>query len=86
VEFASGRILAYDKSNRTLAMQHIDYGLGAFRSAAFDDVPEGVPYDLATVYRQLLTRGELAAWESHERFYEIGSVEGIADLGRFLRG
>src|SRR4051794_8903456 len=86
VEFAGGRILAYDKANRTPAMQHIDYGLGAFRGAAFDDVPEGVPYDLATVYRQLLARGELAAWESPERFYEIGSVEGIADLERYLRG
>src|SRR5215471_16486546 len=79
VEFASGHILAYDKSNRTPAMHHIDYGLGAFHAAAFDEVPEGVPYDLATVYRQLLARGELAAWESPARFYEIGSVEGIAD-------
>ena len=86
VEFASGRILAYDKANRTAAMQHIDYGLGAFRGAAFEDVPEGVPYDLATVYRHLLADGELVAWESPERFYEIGSVEGIADLERFLRG
>jgi len=86
VDFACGRILAYDKANRTPAMQHIDYGLGAFRRAAFDDVPEGVVYDLATVYRHLLARGELAAWESRERFYEIGSVQGIADLERFLKG
>jgi NDP-sugar pyrophosphorylase family protein len=85
VEFACGRILAYDKANRTPAMRHIDYGLGAFRGAAFDDVPASVPYDLATVYQHLLVRGELAAWESPERFYEIGSVEGIADLERFLR-
>ena len=85
VEFAGGRILAYDKASRTPAMRHIDYGLGAFRSAAFDGVPEAVPYDLATVYQHLLGHGELAAWESPERFYEIGSVEGIADLERFLK-
>ena len=85
VEFASGRILAYDKANRTPAMRHIDYGLGAFRGEAFDGVPEFVPYDLATVYQELLARGELAAWESPERFYEIGSVEGIADLEEFLK-
>jgi len=66
-------------------MRHIDYGLGAFRGDAFDEVPEGVPFDLATVYQRLLARGELAAWESPERFYEIGSVEGITDLERFLR-
>jgi NDP-sugar pyrophosphorylase family protein len=86
VEFACGRILAYDKANRTPAMQHIDYGLGAFRRTAFDHVPEGVPYDLATVYQHLLASEQLAAWESPERFYEIGSVEGIADLERYLRG
>jgi len=85
VEFAGGRIAAYDKANRTAAMRHIDYGLGAFRRAAFDDVPEGVPYDLAAVYQGLLRRGQLAAWESPERFYEIGSVEGIADLEEFLK-
>src|ERR1017187_4665118 len=28
VEFTGGRILAYDKANRTPAMRHIDYGLG----------------------------------------------------------
>jgi NDP-sugar pyrophosphorylase family protein len=85
VEFTGGRILTYDKANRTLAMRHIDYGLGAFQRAAFDGVPPGQPYDLAAVYQELLRRGELAAWESPERFYEIGSVEGIDDLGEFLK-
>jgi NDP-sugar pyrophosphorylase family protein len=85
VEFAGGRILAYDKANRTPAMRHIDYGLGAFQRAAFDDVPIDQPYDLAAVYQGLLRRGELAAWESPERFYEIGSAEGIGDLGEFLK-
>jgi NDP-sugar pyrophosphorylase family protein len=85
VEFAGGRIQAYDKASLTPTMRHIDYGLGAFRRAAFDDVPAGQPYDLASVYQGLLRRGELAAWESPVRFYEIGSVEGIADLGEFLK-
>jgi NDP-sugar pyrophosphorylase family protein len=85
VEFAGGRILAYDKANRTPAMRHIDYGLGAFHRGAFDDVPASRPYDLAAVYQGLLRRGELAAWESSERFYEIGSMEGINDLGEFLK-
>jgi NDP-sugar pyrophosphorylase family protein len=85
VEFAGGRILAYDKANRTPAMRHIDYGLGAFQRAAFDNVPDDRSSDLAAVYQGLLRRGELAAWESPERFYEIGSVEGIGDLGEFLK-
>ena len=86
VEFAGGRILAYDKANRSPAMRHIDYGLGAFQRDAFRDVPAGEPCDLAAVYQGLLRRGELAAWESPERFYEIGSLEGIGDLEKFLKG
>ena len=84
VEYADGRILAYDKANRTPRMRHIDYGLGVFRRAAFDTVPEGRPYDLATVYQDLLRRGELAAWEAPDRFYEIGSREGMRQLTEFL--
>ena len=85
VEFTDGRIVAYDKANRTPAMRHIDYGLGMFRAAAFDDVPADQPSDLASLYQRLLRQDELAAWESPDRFYEIGSQEGIRDLTEFLR-
>ena len=54
-------------------MRHIDWGLGYFQARAFDDVPDDRPTDLADVYARLLARGELAGFEVHERFYEIGS-------------
>jgi NDP-sugar pyrophosphorylase family protein len=84
VEFSNGRILAYDKANRTAAMRHIDYGLGAFRSDAFEALPENQPADLAALYQDLLRRGELAGYEAPTRFYEIGSPEGIRELAEFL--
>jgi NDP-sugar pyrophosphorylase family protein len=85
VEFAGGQIVAYDKKQRTERMRHIDYGLGAFRSAAFDRVPSGIPCDLAVLYRELLLDGELAAFEAPHRFYEIGSFSGIEELSSYLR-
>ena len=84
VEFSQGRILAYDKANRTPRMQYIDYGLGAFRREAFDAVPDDRPHDLAAVYQSLLREDQLSAWESPERFYEIGSQDGIRELTEFL--
>lgn len=84
VEFAGGRILAYDKKARTRRMRHIDYGLGAFEAAVFAALPEGAA-DLALVYRDLLGRGELAGYEVAERFYEVGSREGIEELADYLR-
>jgi N-acetyl-alpha-D-muramate 1-phosphate uridylyltransferase len=84
VEFSEGRICAYDKDNRTLDMEYIDYGLGVVRREPFDALPEGEPADLAAVYQKLLRRGELAGHEVSDRFYEIGSPQGIRDLEEFL--
>jgi NDP-sugar pyrophosphorylase family protein len=85
VEFTGGHILAYDKTNRTPAMHHIDYGLGAFQRAAFEGLDSNKPYDLAALYQDLLKRNQLAAWESPDRFYEIGSLDGIRDLKEILK-
>ena len=41
VEFAEGRILAYDKRNRTPRMRHIDYGLGVFERACIRELGAG---------------------------------------------
>jgi hypothetical protein len=42
------------------------------------------PFDLAAVYQRLLAVGELAAFEVPDRFYEIGSIEGLAETRAFL--
>jgi NDP-sugar pyrophosphorylase family protein len=86
VEFADGRILAYSKTCKTAAMRHIDYGLGVIRREAFDEAPPASPYDLAELYRQLLDRGELAALDVRQRFYEIGSFQGLEEMRRLLGG
>jgi len=85
VEYDGRKILRYDKRNRTPAMHHIDYGLGAFDRSVFAALPSLEKYDLAAVYQLLLREGKLAAFEVHERFYEIGSPEGLRDTERFLK-
>jgi NDP-sugar pyrophosphorylase family protein len=85
IEFVDGRIARYDKRSRTPEMRHIDYGLGVFASRAFDPYPADEPLDLATVYQDLLTRGDLAAFEVPSRFYEIGSPEGIKSMEQHVR-
>ena len=84
VEFDGGKILAYSKTDRTPRMHYIDYGLGVFRSEVFADVPEGKPYDLAQLYKNLLGRNQLAAYEVKDRFYEIGSPHGLLETSEFL--
>jgi NDP-sugar pyrophosphorylase family protein len=85
VEYSEGRILTYHKQNRNPRMRHIDYGLGIFRPSAFATVPEQEPWDLAALYQELLSHRQLAALEVQERFYEIGSPEGLEETARYLR-
>lgn len=84
IELQDGEIRVYDKKAQTPGMRHIDYGLGVFRAQAFDKLSADRPYDLTALYQDLLARGELSAFEAQERFYEIGSFEGIEELRRHL--
>jgi NDP-sugar pyrophosphorylase family protein len=85
VQFEAGQILRYDKKQRTPEMHHIDYGLGIFQAKSLASWPENEPFDLADVYRRLLSENQLSGYEVKERFYEIGSAEGLAELDAFLR-
>ena len=84
VQFEGGEIKVYDKRQKTPQMHHIDYGLGIFRPAAFDPFPRDAVVDLADVQRALVAPGELAGFEVPQRFYEIGSPTGLAELDRLL--
>jgi NDP-sugar pyrophosphorylase family protein len=77
--FRDGRLLRYDKQAVTPDMTHIDYGVSLLRRAALDRVPPDTAYDLADLYRALVEEGRLAGYEVTQRFYEIGSREGLAE-------
>jgi NDP-sugar pyrophosphorylase family protein len=67
-------------------MRFIDYGLCALsKSLIQTHVPPGVSMDLAALLHPLSCQGSLAGYEVTQRFYEIGSMEGIADLEKFIQ-
>ena len=86
VVFADGVIQVYDKRNPLPQMRYIDYGLSVFRTAAFEGWPADKPFDLADVMQQLITQKQLAGYPIAERFYEIGSPAGLAELDARLSG
>jgi NDP-sugar pyrophosphorylase family protein len=81
--YENGRVVLYDKT-ASAAMRYIDYGLSAFRRHLFENIPDRV-FDLSTLFHDLSLKGELAGFEVHERFYEIGSQAGLADLEEYLK-
>jgi NDP-sugar pyrophosphorylase family protein len=77
----------YDKKDRPKPpdMQFIDYGLSAFQRATIgQEIPENEKSDLALLFNRLSIQSKLAGIEVKERFYEIGSIQGIEDLEGFL--
>lgn len=84
VEMADGKILRYDKNNHTPNMEFIDYGLGVFIPDVFASLPTNQPADLALIYQTLVEGKNLLAYEAKQRFYEIGSIDGLRELNELL--
>lgn len=84
VAFSGGRMLSYDKANRSTDMEHVDCGLGLLHRAVLDRIPDREPYDLARLYQVLLRDGELAGHEVIDPYYEVGSPEGLVRTERFF--
>ena len=84
VWFENGEIKVYDKKAKLPEMKHIDYGLGLFKASAFEGYSKTDVVDLAEVQKKLVSQHELCGYEMRERFYEIGSPEGLAELNTLL--
>jgi NDP-sugar pyrophosphorylase family protein len=80
VEFLNGQLISYSKKNRTPNMNYIDWGLGILQKQVFSSFPCNSSFDLADIYEKLAAEGQLFGYEVFERFYEIGSSSGLADL------
>ncbi len=85
VWFENGAIKVYDKKDLRPEMRHIDYGLSAFSASVFEPIPPNTRVDLADILRDLARRGKLAGFETTQRFYEIGSPAGLAELDALLQ-
>ena len=85
VVFAGGEIKIYDKKNRSPEMRHIDYGLSLFKASVFDSYSADQIFDLAEVMGRLVREKQLAGYEVPERFYEMGSPAGLAELETLLQ-
>lgn len=84
VVFREGEIAVYDKKLKLPEMRHIDYGLSLFRADVFANYTADEKFDLADVMTKLVSEKQLAGYEVPERFYEIGSHAGLAELESLL--
>jgi NDP-sugar pyrophosphorylase family protein len=87
-EYADGRVTRYEKglgADTPGSMRWIDYGLSVFtRDLLADRVAPGVVADLAPLCTTLAAEGLLAGYLVAKRFYEIGSLAGLAEAEQVL--
>lgn len=84
VLFREGELLEYNKHAPRPEMAFIDYGLGMLTNRVLEIYPAGHVLDLAEVYHALSLKGQLAGYEVHERFYEIGSHSGLKEAETYF--
>jgi NDP-sugar pyrophosphorylase family protein len=85
VMFIDGKLIDYEKGANNVYMQHIDYGITFFRESAFYPWADQSSFDLSIVCNQLAKNNQLYGFEVFDRFYEIGSVQGIEEFYQYLR-
>ena len=84
VEFASGTLIEYNKHHPNQRMHYIDYGLSVLNESIFDAYYENESFDLSDLYHKLSLHDHLAGFETFERFYEIGSQNGLKETENYL--
>jgi NDP-sugar pyrophosphorylase family protein len=89
VEFAEGRVVRYEKGLDPIpeSMRWIDYGLSVLsRELVESRIPPDTVHDLAALFADLAHESNLAGYEAADRFYEIGSPSGLAEVTALLGG
>lgn len=77
VIYENEQVIKYDKKIQDEKMKHIDYGFAIYEPAAFSENQCGQEFDLSETIIRLVEKNQLAGFEVFERFYEIGSIQGI---------
>ena len=89
VVYRDGKLLLYDKSAGDAAennMEYIDYGVSVLRRGIImENIGANDVSDLSTLLNRLSRDGRLRGHEVFERFYEIGSPQGLEEFEDHVR-
>jgi NDP-sugar pyrophosphorylase family protein len=78
------RVAFYSKDERPPNTVYIDAGVSILRKDTLRLLPPGDPVGLDHLMRDLTRQGLLGAYETQQRFYEIGSFSGLEELQRIF--
>ena len=84
--FFNGKRIIYDKKNYLKKMKYIEYGLSVFNKKFFRYFSKKKIFDLSDVFYFLSKKKLLNYYIVKKRFYEIGSISGLKDSKKYLKG
>ncbi len=74
------QIIKYDKNNIIPEMNYIDYGLFVISKSLVKSIPTDVHVNLDRIQYEFVEKKMMASFEVKNRFYEIGSVNGLNEF------
>jgi NDP-sugar pyrophosphorylase family protein len=77
-------VVRYEKGRPDLKLPYIDYGALALRREVIAALPAGQPSGLDAIQTSLARLKRLRAVVARDRFFEIGSPEGLSTLDQWL--
>jgi NDP-sugar pyrophosphorylase family protein len=77
--------LFYSKKTTSERMTYIDYGVSILNKTAFQTYPHDTAFDLSEIFEDLSSKGQLTGYEVFNRFFEVGSFQGIKELTDHLK-
>jgi len=80
ISVADGLVTAYRKYPPLLGANYINHGLMILRRDSVASIAAGTRISLQQFLQPIIVRGQMMAWETTDRFYEIGSVTGLKEL------
>ena len=80
----NGMVKKYDKKHKTKDMIYIDYGVSILRKKVLDMIPRNEAYSLEELVPALINQNEMLAFETRERFFEIGSYRGLEEFKKYI--
>jgi NDP-sugar pyrophosphorylase family protein len=77
------KVLAYDKENRK-NLKYVDAGAIILKKGVLDYVKPNQPTSLETIYQMLIKEGELMAYITEQRFYDVGTPAQQEDFKNYM--
>lgn len=82
----NGRVVLYDKWKTAPDMVYIDNGLSVFNKSLLEEIPSRRVYAVENIFKKWSEEGRLAAYETEQKFYEIGSLAGLKEFEALISG